>query len=189
MDADGTGPGMLIAAEVIKALFRNGIPCFSALMTPTGADWNMFRLRFDGRRAKGMVLVALLSRPFFHSIPCLREVNYAVDAKAEILPVVIESNVREILGDKKSMWPESLLEQKAGGKVAELRDLELLKAKAAEKFSKFNTLPQRGDLLSDEKALIYLIETVRRALGHSVADEKEESISRLSKRTKFEAKF
>ena len=38
-DVEGAGPGMLAAAEVIKALFKSEIPCFSGLMTPAGVNW------------------------------------------------------------------------------------------------------------------------------------------------------
>ena len=75
-DVTGAGPGMFIAAAVIEALFKSEIPCFSGVMTPAGMNCKEYFLRLD--HAKARVLVVLLSKAFFQSIACLKEVHDAI---------------------------------------------------------------------------------------------------------------
>ena len=83
-DVEGAGPGMLIAAEVINALFKSEIPCFSALMTPGGKLWEDEYFDRLGN-ANARVFVVLLSKAFFQSIPCLKEVHSAIKERLAII--------------------------------------------------------------------------------------------------------
>ena len=111
-DVTGAGPGIFIAAAVIEALFKSDIPCFSGLMTPAGMNWKEYFLRLD--HAKARVLVVLLSKAFFQSIACFKEVHDAIKKKLVIIPVRVEESeigAIDIARDMESMWPEAIIEK------------------------------------------------------------------------------
>ncbi len=89
-DAEGKGPGFIQAYQFIQLLKQNGILCFSGLHVPAGVNWKTFFLRLDGEKAKAKVLIALLHHAYFESIPCMMELNAAVEAKVEIVLVRME---------------------------------------------------------------------------------------------------
>ena len=78
-DVSGAGLGLYKAAEVIKALFKSEIPCFSGLMTQAGKNWHEYFLRLDHKNAR--VLVVLLSKapPSFNRLlvwrKCIRQLR------------------------------------------------------------------------------------------------------------------
>ena len=113
-DVEGAGPGMYIAAEVIKALFRSEIPCFSGLMTPAGMDWKEYFLRLD--HANATVLIVLFSKAFFQSIPCLTEVHTAIVKGLEIIRLRVEeseSGAIDTARDMENMWPDAMIKEYA----------------------------------------------------------------------------
>jgi predicted DNA-binding WGR domain protein len=166
-DCIGAGPGMYIAAGVIKSLFQSGIPCFSGLMTPAGTDWRQYSLRFYADRAKAKVLIILLSKAFFESMACLREVNYAIETGVEIIPVRIEDCSSDVARDRNAMWPTRVIHNNiaSGDAVRQrrkaLRDAFLQQCSARQLLSNVNTHPARGTLLNCKTAMPDLVETVR----------------------------
>ena len=89
-DAEGTGPGFIQAYQFIQLLKQNGILCFSGLHVPTGVNWRTFILRLVGEKAKAKVFIALLDHAYFESVPCMMELNAAVEANVEIVLVRME---------------------------------------------------------------------------------------------------
>ena len=168
-DVEGAGPGLYIAAEVIKALFKSEIPCFSGLMTPAGRDWKEYFLRLDHANAR--VLVTLLSKAFFQSIACLKEVHDAIEKGLVIIPVRVEeseSGAIDIARDMASMWPDATIENYArfetSNNLAYSKKLEQTtrqSLKVKDTLRSANTLPERGSLLTDSNALKKLINRVR----------------------------
>ena len=164
-DVAGAGPGMLIAAAVIKAFFKEEIPCFSGLMTPAGMNWKEHFLRVEHANAR--VFVVLLSKPFFQSLPCFREVHDALQNGLLIIPVRAEesgSRAIDVAHDKESMWPDATIEKYtrkewkneiAYQKKLKTTKLQRLNVKAG--LINANTLPARGSLLTEKNALKDLI--------------------------------
>jgi hypothetical protein len=64
-------------------------------------------LRIDGDQSQAKVLVVLLTKAFFRSIPCLKEVDAAVQkGDIYIIPIRVESEENyDVSRDKKKMWP------------------------------------------------------------------------------------
>jgi hypothetical protein len=103
-DVEGAGPGLYKAAAVIKALFKSDIPCFSGMMIPCGRNWREYFFRLE--HADARVLVVLLSKAFFKSIPCLKEVHKAIEKKLVIVPVRVYKSGKgaiDIARDRKSI--------------------------------------------------------------------------------------
>jgi serine/threonine protein kinase len=172
-DVEGSGPGMLIAAVVIEALFNSGIPCFSGLMTPAGRNWEGYFLRLEHEDAR--VLVILLSKAFFQSLACLKEVHAALRNRLEIIPVRAEESetgASDTARDMGSMWPDALIEKDARSEyknettyLAKLEATKLQRLKVRDKLMNANTLPARGYVLTDGNALRDLINRVQGILN------------------------
>ena len=154
-DVEGAGPGLYKAADVIKALFNRKIPCFSGLMTPAGLDWKQYFLRLGHKNAR--VLVVLLSKAFFQSMPCLKEVHDAIEKGLEIISVRVEeseSGASDFARDTESMWPDATIEKyfKSGLKDQDIRylrrveDAKLQRLKVRNNLGKLNTSPPRGTI-------------------------------------------
>ena len=168
-DVDGAGPGMFIAAEVIKALYKEEIPCFSGLMTPAGNNWEEYFLRLHHKDAR--VLVVLLSKAFFQSLACLKEVHSALQNDLVIIPVRVEESGRkdvDIARDKESMWPDALIEKHASSSTTnditckhKLTRIQMRRLKVKNLLTNANTLPARGCLLTDSNDLEELVSRVQ----------------------------
>ena len=168
-DVEGAGPGMFIAAAVIEALFKSEIPCFSGLMTQAGNNWEEYFLRLEHTNAK--VLVALLSKAFFQSLPCLKEVHDAIQNKLVIIPVRVEESggrASDIARDMESMWPDAMIEKyvRSDSKNENvywttLKQTKLQRLRVKNALKTMNTLPARGSLLTDSNALKELISQVQ----------------------------
>ena len=166
---EGAGPGMLIAAEVIKALFKSDIHCFSGLMTPAGKNWKQFFLRLEHANAR--VLVVLLSKAFFfQSIACLKEVHAAIEKGLEIIPVRVEeseSRAIDIARDTESMLPDETIQNYARSDSRndtlyqkKLQDTQVQRYAVKEALGNLNTFPPRGSLFGYHTGLQDLVSRV-----------------------------
>ena len=169
-DAEGAGPGMLIAAEVITAFFKEDIPCFSGLMTQAGNNWHEFLLRIAHPNAR--FLIVLLSKAFFRSTACLKEVHKAIEKGLVIIPVRVEEPERrasiDIARDTESLWPDATIERYARSEwrnetvyLTTLKEIQLQRFAVRDKLGNLNTLPERGSLFGYSTGLQDLVSRVR----------------------------
>ena len=131
-DGKGAGPGLVCAAEFIRALRAEGIDSFSGLHIPPGEDWETFMLRLSGRKSKAKVILALLTKAFYTSPACLDEMNEACK-KVRILPIRLEQ-----VPEEEAQW-----ENLYTGDDAKDDELEL-KIKKAQKELERNSIPAPG---------------------------------------------
>ena len=57
------GPGMLYAHDVVMALHRAAIHCFSGLHAPAGVNWSIYFNKFKGRLPKCKVFIVRACPP------------------------------------------------------------------------------------------------------------------------------
>mmetsp|Transcript_38499 Transcript_38499/g.49811 ORF Transcript_38499/g.49811 Transcript_38499/m.49811 type:complete len:265 (+) Transcript_38499:144-938(+) len=107
IDDEGCGEGILYAYNLILALYKAGIACFSGLHVPPGKDWKTYMLRLEGSRSKAKTLVVVSTNAFYHSKPCLHEVAAAMEAKC-LIDVL---NYELPLPLKKDQWPLKVIGQ------------------------------------------------------------------------------
>jgi hypothetical protein len=70
-------------------------------MVPFGTDWETFFSRIDGDQSQAKVLVVLLTKAFFRSIPCLKEVDAAIKKGGiYIIPTRVESEENYEVGER-----------------------------------------------------------------------------------------
>ena len=115
-DEKGTGPGLVQAANFIRALHAEGIDTFSGLHVPAATDWKTFMLRLSGRKSNAKVILALLTKAFYHSLPCLNEMSEACKEGVRILPIRIEDD----LPNKRNQW-ENLFKDDASDDDLEVK--------------------------------------------------------------------
>ena len=132
-DGKGAGPGLVCAAEFIRALRAEGIDSFSGLHIPPGEDWETFMLRLSGRKSKAKVILALLTKAFYTSPACLDEMNEACKKNVRILPIRLEQ-----VPEEEAQW-----ENLYTGDDAKDDELEL-KIKKAQKELERNSIPAPG---------------------------------------------
>ena len=155
---------MHLAASVVTALNKHDIPCFSGLCIDAGDDWRKIHLRLNGRRSKCKVFVALQTRAYFESIPCLEEMHRAVKRGAYILPVRVE----EDLPKPRDQWLDIKTDED-----------ELMLETVQSKVAPLNHFPPRGTLLNQEGAFDELIEKIKAKLA-TCKEERAFVLSRTS---------
>ena len=148
------------------------IPCFSDLKTQSGKNWHEYFLRLEHKNAR--VLVVLLSKAFFQSIPCLMEVHKAIKKGLVIIPVRVEEPRRrhgDIARDMENMWPDATIEEyaRAEWKIEVLYKTNLKKTQLQRYFVKealgnLNTFPPRGSLFSYDNGLQDLVKELERRI-------------------------
>ena len=78
IDAEGTGPGMLLAQWVATVLDMNGVSCFSGLCAGGGSNWKIFHDKLGGPHSQCEYLFVVQTKAFFKSRACLQEVYTAL---------------------------------------------------------------------------------------------------------------
>ena len=157
VDAAGAGPGMMRAAAVMHALHNNGIPCANGLCVPAGVNWKEFLTKINSDNAQCEVLIVLLSRAFYGSSPCLKEVDAAMQRGLEIYPLRCE----EDLPKREEQW--------AG--IAE-KDSEVsahMVKRVQQMLSKLNALPPRGFFFDSDEYLDKLTDDINLMIGEANA--------------------
>ena len=153
LDAHGTGPGMMHAAAITRALYQAGVACASGLCVPAGQNWKEFLPKINSRFAKCEVLIVLLSPAFYLSRPCLLEIDKAMAAKKmKLVPL----RCAEPLPNKKAQWPDISAED------------ALMLEQVQAKLTVINSLPPRGLFFEDPANLEDLIVRVHDLLHGSV---------------------
>jgi len=160
-DVEGAGPGVYTAVAVIEAFFQEEIPCFSGLMTQASNNWQDYFLRVEHANAR--VLVVLLSKAFFQSLPCLREVHDALQNGLLVISVRAEesgSRAIAIAREKESMWPDAMIEKYARSETKneiayqkKLKRTKLQRLNVKNELKDANTLPARGSLLTESNVI------------------------------------
>ncbi len=156
-DAEGTGPGLVHAYQVITLLEEHGIECFSGLHIPVGENWETFYLRLIGDEAKPKVFIALLDYAYFQSIPCMKELHLAITAEVQIVLVRMEEDYKED-GEVKRMPPTQKEQWK--GKMKSKEELKRLKAR--ECIATRNATPHPGTLLTVPESFDTILSTIRK---------------------------
>ena len=136
---------------------------FSGLMTPVGMNWKEYFLCLENANAR--LLVALLSKTFFQSITCLKEVYGVIRKGLVIIPVWVEESENEavdIARDLKSMWPGAMIEKDVRSQTSndiayskKLRHTKLQRLNVKDELRNANTLPPGGSLLIESNALMW----------------------------------
>ena len=153
-DAKGTGPGLVYAAQLALRFHGVGVPCFTGLHVPSGADWKLYFTKLDSRASKCSVFIVLQTVAFYQSMNCLKEVATALSCKkvTKIIPVRME----EGLPGKDEQW--------SGLDIGDPDKLQMLTDVQAG-LGKLNSFPARGTLLDDAAYLDQLLEMVTAELG------------------------
>ena len=151
IDSPGAGPGLLCAATIVHALHDAGIACASGLHVPPGSNWMTFLPKVGGRFAKCRVLIVLLTKPFYNSIPCLKEVHQATEAP--LRPTIIPIRCDGAFPKKAEQWPQ--LE----------RGDALMLEQVQSTLGAVNTLPPRGLFFDRSETMVELVRHVQSALG------------------------
>jgi hypothetical protein len=161
IDAEGAGPGMYFAAAMVVALAAAGFPCFSGLCIPGGVDWKTFLPRLQLKRlkrAKAKVLIVLLSKALYKSVPCLEEIHTALENGVAIFPVRIELD----LPGEQGQW----------AKLQNSENIEdnMKVATVQAGLNKLNFVPARGTLLEQlPTELPKILDRVREMHGTCIA--------------------
>ena len=167
-DAEGAGPGLVVAAKLIKRFKDAGMPSFSGLHVPDGHDWKMYFEKLDSQKfpeqAKCRVLLVLVTRAFYLSLPCLEEVATALACPKVtlIIPLRIEDLPFDV-----PQWP-GLDDAEWMAKKSDEQRRELLERRALVKreFGKLNSLPPPGSTLLHSPIYINdLVAAVAKHLG------------------------
>ena len=133
-DVKGSGPGMMYVTGLLKMLNKEGIDAYCGLHAEVGENWKKFMLRIKGRRARGKVLVLILTKAFFQSKYCLQEVHAAVKKKMSLLPIRFEE---EIPGAD-DQWKDHI----------KTDDDELMLMDVQNKLGSINSIPHPGTFLT-----------------------------------------
>jgi hypothetical protein len=109
------------------------------------------------------LLVVLLSKAFFQSLPCLREVHDAIAKGLVIIPVRVEesgSTVIDIARDMESMWPDEIIVKYVSSVTKnnityskKLKQTRLQRFNVKNELSNANTLPARGSRLTESNVI------------------------------------
>ena len=137
-------------------------------MTQAANNWQEYFLRLEHANAR--VLVTLLSKAFFQSIACLKEVHDAIEKGLVIIPVRVEeseSGAIDIARDMASMWPDATIEEYAKSETSndiaywtKLEQTRLQRLHAQMALRNLNTFPPRGSLFGHSNGLQDLVTQV-----------------------------
>jgi len=98
---DSGAIGLCQVAAIQEALFRKRIPSYSWLTAPSGARCDFFLLRLKFRNvSNAKVLIVLLSKVFYNSPECLKQVSIASEAGIAIVPVLLEPDLPRLGGEE-----------------------------------------------------------------------------------------
>eukprot|EP00937_MAST-01D_sp_MAST-1D-sp2_P001148 g1148.t1 len=177
-DAEGAGPGLVVAAKLVKLFKDAGMPSFSGLHVPPGEDWKQYFEKLDSdahpETARCRVLVVLVTRAFYNSLPCLEEVATALRCQrlgkrvTKILPVRIEDVPFDV-----AQWPQldRAKTKKGSARAKEKHDAKRRtqlewRESVRKEFGKLNSHPPPGATLLDSPILVNdLVQGVARHLG------------------------
>jgi len=149
-DVDGGGPGMLQAAVFLDEFHKAGVPMASGLQVETGGDWKVLLPKLGGKFGKCEALIILLTKSFYHSTNCLKEVNKAITCqyrKVRLFPIRCE----EHLPDRAAQWPEILAGSEEETMLEEVQDV----------LEKKNSFPMRGLFFSDPDYMPDIIKQIK----------------------------
>jgi hypothetical protein len=178
-DAEGAGPGLVVAAKLIKRFQDAGMPSFSGLHVPDGHDWKMYFEKLDSQKfpeqAKCRVLLVLVTRAFYGSLPCLEEVATAL--RCPKVTLIIPLRIEDLPFDV-PQWPMLDDAEKMAKKSDEKRR-ELLERRAlvTREFGKLNSLPPPGSTLLHSP--IYVNDLVAAVAKHLGVDADQTSNNSL----------
>ena len=168
-DAEGAGPGLVVAAKLIKRFKDSGMPSFSGLHVPDGHDWKMYFEKLDSRtypeQATCRVLLVLMTRAFYRSLNCLEEVATAL--KCPKVTLIIPLRIEDLPFDV-AQWPTldddaKWVGEKKGKKRGELLECRTL---VKREFGKLNSLPPPGSTLLHSPIYVNdLVAAVAKHLG------------------------
>jgi hypothetical protein len=159
-DMGGGGPGLVDAAEFVLRFAGAGIATFSGLHVPAGTNWKVYFTKLDSRGSKCKVFIVLLTKAFYQSKNCLKEVETALKCNkvTKIIPVRME----EVLPGKEDQWKS--IDINDSGQLLRLTEVQ-------DGLGKLNCFPARGTLQSDPSYMGKLMQMVNDHLSIPTSPE------------------